>query len=128
MAVLICILIFLNTPDHSENGFIVFFYLKNIGVDTLVVSLSVLLTELYLIIHLSVMAAQICIKIALGTFFQLVDIAYRLSKVDTLIRSIFPRVLGNPIFRLDYSRTCYEQPLLRAATWPLAFPMQMNLL
>ena len=69
-------------------------------------SLSVLLTELYLNIHFLVMAAQICIKMALGPFFQLVNIANRLlrffSKLDTPIRSTFPRVHGNPIFRLDY--------------------------
>ena len=51
------------------------------------------------------MAAQIGIKIARGTFFQLVDIANRFlrvfSKLDTLIRSIFPRVHGNPSSRLD---------------------------
>ena len=53
------------------------------------------------------MAAQICIKMALGTFFQLVNIANRFlrffSKLNTPIRSIFPRVHGNPIFRLDYN-------------------------
>ena len=52
------------------------------------------------------MAAQISIKMALGTFFQLVNIANRFlrffSKLDTPIRSIFPRVRGYPIFRLDY--------------------------
>ena len=51
------------------------------------------------------MAAQICIKMARGTFFQLVNIANRflqvLSKLDPAIRSIFPRVHENPIFRLD---------------------------
>ena len=62
------------------------------------------------------MAAQICIKMALGTFFQLVDIANRFlrvfSKLDTLIRSIFPRVHGNPISRLDYSVVSKSQFLL----------------
>ena len=43
------------------------------GVDTLVLSLSVFLTELELDIHFSVMAAQICIKMALGTVFQFVE-------------------------------------------------------
>ena len=47
------------------------------GVDTLFVPLSVILSELYLNIHFSVMAALICIKIVLGTFFQLVNIANR---------------------------------------------------
>ena len=75
------------------------------GVDTLFVPLSVILTELYLNIHFSVMAALICIKMVLGTFFQLVNIANRFlcvfSKLDAQIRSIFPGVHGNPIFRLD---------------------------
>ena len=85
---------FSETPNHSENVFF-FFDLQNIGVDTLVVSLSALLTELYLNIHFSVMAAQICIK-KRGFY-----------KLDTLIRSIFPRVHENPIFRLDYFH-CYS--------------------
>ena len=75
------------------------------GVDTIIVPLSVILTELKLNIYFSVMAAQICIKMVLGTFFQLVNIANRFlrvfSKLHTPIRSIFPRVHGNPIFRLD---------------------------
>ena len=75
------------------------------GIDTLFVPLSVILTELYLNIHFSVMAALICIKMVLGTFFQLVNIANRFlqvfSKLDAPIRSIFPRVHGNPFFRLD---------------------------
>ena len=66
------------------------------GVDTFIVPLSVILTELYLNIHFSVMAALICIKMVLGTFFQLVNIANRLpwvfSKLDAPIRNIFPRV------------------------------------
>ena len=77
------------------------------GVDTLSVPLSVILTELYLNIHFSVMASQICIKMVLGTFFQLVKIANRFlrvfSKLDAPIRSIFQSVHGNPIFRLDYA-------------------------
>ena len=68
--------------------------------------LSVILTELYLNIHFSVMAALICIKMVLGRFFQLVNIANRFlwdfSKLDAQFRSIFPGVHGNPIFRLDY--------------------------
>ena len=76
------------------------------GVDTLFVPLFVILTELYLNINFSVMAALICIKMVVWTFFQLVNIANRFlrvfSKLDAPIRSIFPRVHGNPIFRLDY--------------------------
>ena len=72
------------------------------GVDTLFVTLSVILSELYLNIHFSL----ICIKMVLGTFFQLVNIANRFlwvfSKLDAQIKSIFPGVHGNPIFRLDY--------------------------
>ena len=45
------------------------------GVDTLFVPLFVILTELYLSINFSVMAALICIKMVVGTFFQLVNIA-----------------------------------------------------
>ena len=74
------------------------------GVDNLFMPLSVILTELYLNIHFSVMAALICMKMVLGTFFQLVNIAnlflWVFSKLDAQIRSIFP-VHGNPIFRLD---------------------------
>ena len=76
------------------------------GVDTLFVWLSVILTELYLNIHFSVMVALICIKMVLGTFYQLVNIVIRFLwvfyKLDAQIRSIFPRVHGNLIFRLDY--------------------------
>ena len=67
--------------------------------------LSVIVTELYLYIHFLVMATLICIKMVVGTFFQLVNIANRFlrffSKLDAQIRSIFPRVHGNPTFRLD---------------------------
>ena len=67
--------------------------------------LSVILTELLLNIHFSVLAAQICIKMARGIFFQMVKIANRFlqffSKQDTSIRSIFLRVHENTIFRLD---------------------------
>ena len=77
------------------------------GVDTLLVPLSVILTELYLNIHFSVMAALICIKMVLGAFFQLGNIANRFllvfSRLDAEIRSIFPGVHMNPIFRLDYT-------------------------
>ena len=37
---------FRNTPDHSKNIFIVFFDSQNMGVDTIIVSLSVILIEL----------------------------------------------------------------------------------
>ena len=85
------------------------------GVDTLFVPLSVILTELYLNIHFSVMAALICIKMVLRTFFQLVTIAYRFlwvfSKLDAQIRSIFPGVHGNLIFRIDYKSCFYARQL-----------------
>ena len=59
MAVLICKLIFLNTPDHFEDGFIFFFDPQNMDVDTLIVPLSVILTEIQLLIHFLVMAGLI---------------------------------------------------------------------
>ena len=49
------------------------------------------------------MAAQICIKMARGTFCQLFNIVNRFlqvfSNLDIPIRSIFPRVYEYPIFR-----------------------------
>ena len=50
---------------------------QNVGVDTLIVLLSVILSDPKLNIHFSVMAAQICINMARGTFFQLGNIADR---------------------------------------------------
>ena len=47
------------------------------------------------------MAAQICIKMARGTFFHSVNIANRYPsffKLDTPIGSIFPRVYDKPNF------------------------------
>ena len=46
---IICIVIaalILNTSDHSKNSFVVFFDPQNIDVDTIIISLSVILTEL----------------------------------------------------------------------------------
>ena len=45
------------------------------GVDTIIVTLSMVLTELQLNIQFSVMAAQISIHMVRGTFSQLVNIA-----------------------------------------------------
>ena len=72
------------------------------GVDTIIVTLSVVLTELQLNIQFSVMAAQISIHMVRGTFSQLVNIANRFLhgfyKLDgrTPIRSIFPMMHGKP--------------------------------
>ena len=72
----------------------------NMGVDTLFVQLSSLLTEIWPTNEFSVMAALICIKIVRGTFCQLVNIANRFlrifSNLETLIRFIFPGGAGYP--------------------------------
>ena len=72
----------------------------NMGVDTLFVQLSALLTEIWPTNEFSVMAALICIKIVRGTFCQLVNIANRFlrifSNLETLIRFIFPGGAGYP--------------------------------
>ena len=78
MALLICILTF---QIAHQIALIVFFDPKNMGVETIILPLSVILTELYLNIHLLAMAAHICIKMALETFFQLVNIANRFLRV-----------------------------------------------
>ena len=49
----------------------------NMGVGTLFVQLSLLLTEIWPTNEFSIMAALICIKIVRGTFCQLVNIANR---------------------------------------------------
>ena len=70
------------------------------GVDTLFVQLSSLLTEIWPTNEFSIMAALICIKIVRGTFFQLFNIANRFlrifSNLETLIRFIFPGGAGYP--------------------------------
>ena len=73
----------------------------NMGVDTLFVQLSSLLTEIWPTNDFfSVMAALICIQIVRGTFCQLVNIANRFlhifSNLETLIRFIFPGGAGYP--------------------------------
>ena len=72
----------------------------NMGVDTLFVQLSSLLTEIWPTNEFSVMAALICIQIVRGTFCQLVNIANRFlrifSNLETLIRFIFPGGAGYP--------------------------------
>ena len=72
----------------------------NMGVDTLFVQLSSLLTEIWPTNEFSVMAALICLKIVRGTFCQLVNIANRFlrifSNLETLIRFIFPGGAGYP--------------------------------
>ena len=78
MAALICIgLPGTNFWKHVKNGFTVFFEHQNMGLDTLTEPLSVILTELLLTIQFSLMAPQICILMARGTFCQLVNIADR---------------------------------------------------
>ena len=70
------------------------------GVDTLFVQLSSLLTDIWPKNECSVMAALICIKIVRGTFCQLVNIANRFlrifSNLETSIRFIFPGGAGYP--------------------------------
>ena len=65
-----------------------------------VVNITFVVTELIF--------SQICTKMACGTFFQLVNIVNRFllffSRLDTLIRSIFPRVHWNPIFSTRLKR------------------------
>ena len=72
----------------------------NIGVDTLFVQFSSLLTEIWPTNELSVMAALICIKLVRGTFCQLVNIANNFlrifANVETSIRFIFPGGEGYP--------------------------------
>ena len=72
----------------------------NMGVNTLFVQLSSLLTEICPTNEFSVMAALICIQIVRGTFCQLVNIANRFlrifSNLETLIRFIFPGGAGYP--------------------------------
>ena len=53
------------------------------GVDTIIVTLSVVFIELHLNLQFSVMAAQISIHMVCGTFSQLVNIANRFYMVST---------------------------------------------
>ena len=78
------------------------------GVDTLFVQLSALLTEIWPTNEFSVMAALICIKIVRGTFCQLVNIANRFLRIfsylETLIRFIFPGGAGYPYLPTQLTR------------------------
>ena len=92
----------------------------NMGVDTLFVQLSSLLTEIWPTNEFSVMAALICIQIVRGTFCQLVNIANRFlrifSNLETLIRFIFPGGAGYPYLPTQlssmvrcHSLSCYDR-------------------
>ena len=85
MAALIRIayLYFLAHQVTLKNRFIAFFDPRNMSVDTIIVTLSVVFTELQLNIQFSLMEAQISIHIVRGTFSQLVNIANRFYMVST---------------------------------------------
>ena len=59
--------IFFNTQNHAKNCFIVFLDPQNMGVDTFIVPLYLILTGAITKYIFSVMAAQICM--ARGIFF-----------------------------------------------------------
>ena len=70
------------------------------GLDTLFVSLSPILAEIWPKLIILIMTALICIKMVRGTFFQLEAIAshflHIFSNLETLIRSISPGGAGGP--------------------------------
>ena len=92
------------------NGISIIYGPHNMGIDTLFVQLSSLLTEIWPKNDFSVMAALMCIQIVRGTFFQLVNIANRFlhifSNPEISIRFIFPGVQGTPIFQPNYCSVC----------------------
>ena len=71
------------------------------GLDTLFVSLSPILAEIWPKLIILIMAALICIKMVRGTFFQPVNIdnhfLHIFSNLKTLIRSIPPGGAGGPL-------------------------------
>ena len=81
------------------------------GLDTLFVSLSPILAEIWPKLIILIMAALICIKMVCGTFFQLVNIdnhfLHIFYNLETLIRSIFPGGAGGPHLPTQLSTVLY---------------------
>ena len=63
------------------NGIFIIFAPHNLGLDTLYVQLSSLLTEILAKNEFSVMAVLICIKMVRRTFCRLVNIANRFLRI-----------------------------------------------
>ena len=97
--------------SHFINGISIIAAPHNMGVDTLFVPLSSLLTDIWPKNECSVMAALICIKMVRGTFYQLVNIANRFlrifSNLETSIRFIFPGGAGYPYLPTRLNVCCY---------------------